>query len=26
MGLAGFDEDSSSVELFNSQPEIDQKM
>jgi len=26
MGLAGFDEDSSSVEFFNSQPEIDQKM
>jgi len=26
MGLAGFDEDSSSVESFNAQPEIDQKM
>jgi len=26
MGLAGFDEDSSSVELFISQPKIDQKM
>jgi len=26
MGLAGFDEDSSSVEFFISQPKIDQKM
>jgi len=26
MGLAGFDEDSSDAEFFNSQPEIDQKM
>jgi len=26
MGLAGLDEDSSSVESFNAQPKIDQKM
>jgi len=26
MGLAGFDEYSSSLEFFNAQPKIDQKM
>jgi len=26
MGLVGLDEDSSSVESFNAQPKIDQKM